>query len=227
MGDRISRVESEFLMKYFSLNHAPQELGYVPQDNGMTSVYNFNDPNSIRNAWLRHPVGNLLVPPGLKMRPQAKFTDFLCVQVGHPFLVISPRFLEVIMQFRLPKPEVFAMPVYKKDKKVDYHIFIANLRFPEYIVFNNTEVIRKDHFTSQTKSLYLNSPEEYKKLESEIDYTKEYLTAYNCQLNKDAIQHDLFLVPAPCGLPPRYIVSELFAEAVQKSNLTGIKFEPI
>ena len=213
-------------MNYFILKHAPEELGYVPQDSGIIGAYDINDPDSIRFAGWRHPVGNLLIPEGLKMRAQAKFTDFLSVRISLPFLVVSSRFLEVITQFRLPEPEVFGMPVYKRSKKVDYWIFIANLDFPEYVVFNNTEVFRKEHFTGKVESLYLNSPEEYRHLEAGIDYAKEYLIMYNFQLNTAAIQHDMFLLPRACGIA-RYIVSEAFVAAVREAKLTGIAFDPI
>ena len=213
-------------MNYFILKHAPEELGYVPQDSGIIGAYNINDPDSIRFAGWRHPVGNLLRPEGLKLRAQAKFTDFLSVQIEPPFLVVSSRFLEVITQFRLPEPEVFGMPVYKRSKKVDYWIFIANLDFPEYVVFNNTEVFRKEHFTGKVESLYLNSPEEYRRLEAGIDYSKEYLIMYNFKLITGAIQHDMFLLPRACGVA-RYIVSEAFVAAVREAKLTGIAFRPI
>lgn len=215
-------------MNYFQLAFAPEELGFVPQDSGTTDEYEQNHPDSVRRAYDRHPIGNLLLPAGIKFRPQSKFTDVLrLIEVGFPFLVVSDRFLEIILRFRLPEPEVFRpLSVYKRTKKVDYNIIIAILRFPEYVVFNHTEVIKKEHFTGKVESLYLNSPEEYRRLEAGIDYSKEYLTMYNFQLNTAAIQHDMFLLPRACGIA-RYIVSEAFVAAVREAKLTGIAFDPI
>jgi hypothetical protein len=215
-------------MNYFQLDFAPEELGFVPQDNGTIDKYERDHPNSVRRAPFRRPIGNLLLPEGIKFRAQSKFTDMLClIPVHFPFLVVSDRFLEIIVRFRLPEPEVFRpLSVYKRTKKVDYNIIIAILRFPEYVVFNHTEVIKKEHFTDKVESLYLNSPEEYRSLEAGIDYSKEYLTMYNFQLNTAAIQHDMFLLPRACGVP-NYIVSEAFVAAVREAKLTGIAFRPI
>lgn len=80
-------------MNYIQLAFAPEELGFVPQDNGTTDEYEQNHPDSVRRAYDRHPIGNLLLPAGIKFRPQSKFTDVLrLIEVGFPFLVVSDRF---------------------------------------------------------------------------------------------------------------------------------------
>jgi len=215
-------------MNYIQLDFAPEELGFVPQDNGTIDKYERDHPDSVRRAPFRRPIGNLLLPEGIKFRAQSKFTDMLClIPVHFPFLVVSDRFLDIILRFRLPEPEVFRpLPVYKRSKRVDYNVIIANRHFPEYVVFNHTEVIKKEHFTGKTESFYLNSPEEFRRLGAEIDLAKEYLTLYNFQLNTSAIQHDLFLLPPSCGIA-NYIVSEAFVAAVREAKLTGIAFRPI
>ncbi len=214
-------------MNYYKLTSAPEDCGYIPQDNGtMDPLYRRNDPDALNNASYRRPVGNVLIP-SIKFRHQAKFTDMLSlIEAIFPCLVVSDKFLEIITRFRIQDPEVFRLPIHKKDKLVDYNVLIANTRFPQYIDFDTAEVFHTTHSTKEKTVLHISHPDEYQKIEDKIDYSKEYLSILHFKLKSSAIKHDLFCLPPGCAVA-KYIVSEALAEAAKGARLTGVAFEPI
>ncbi len=214
-------------MNYYKLTPVPEDCGYIPQEaSTMDPSYRMNDPDALNQAKYRKPVGRVLIPL-IKFRPQAKFTDMLVLTpAGFPCLVVSDKFLEIILRFRIQDPEVFRLPVHKRDKRVDYNVLIANTRFPQYINFDTAEVFHTNHSTKEKTVLHIGHPDEYQRIEDKIDYSKEYLSIPHFKLKSSAIQHDLFCLPPGCAVA-KYIVSEALAEAAKDARLTGVGFEPI
>jgi hypothetical protein len=218
-------------MKYYRIKHDANNLGAVPQDDGLLGNYFAQDhPDLIRYAKHRHPIGNLLVPEGVKFRSKSKYTDLLLlVNPGYPLLVISPRFVDLLSKFRIEKPEIFGpVPVISPKKREDYYIFGATRRFPEYVCYNALEATLSRWDGANKREFVLNNVEDYLSIAKLLkdDEAINFKEGYRARLNSKVIQHDLFLLP-PYFDFINYIASERLVEAIVSAKLTGMVFEEI
>lgn len=216
-------------MKYYKLKFNIAEQGYVPQDKEIIGQYNFDAPNAFRHFHYNDNLESLWVPSGIMLRHQAKYSDFLNLNnAPNPYLVLSSRLFKLISDYRLPNHQTFNLSIVKREKSVNYIIFISKVCFAEYLDFNtcqfytyNFDAVQGPH--NKTPIKISNAQTYWEILNNTVPPL--YLGGTNIALDTSAIEYDIFRLPRALG-GANYIVSETLAEAVNQAGFTGIQFVP-
>ena len=154
----IERKPSDF--DAFALTFNPDQMGVFPQGKSLTGSYNFNAPNSVWNALGNNLLSNLWVPEGFEIQYRAKFSDRLSiVEIGFPFLIISPKAADIFLSYDILDPLVFSLKITKKGKVADYKIFIIQTQQPEYIDFQSSDFTLNKHLFNIVKPIEIESIE--------------------------------------------------------------------
>jgi len=212
-------------MSYYYLTFNPDQMGVFPQGKSLTGPYNFNAPNSVWNAVGKNLLHNLWVPEGFEIQYRAKFSDRLCIaEISFPFLIISQKATDIFLSYDVLDPLVFKLKITKKDKTVDYNLFIVNTRQPEYIDFQSSGFAITKHLSKVIEPVTIESLEDLNQKQRNLEYPLS-IRLSNLVLKTDAIQQDMFLLP---GIgEANYIVSQRLKEHIERENLTGFGFKQI
>lgn len=220
-------------MKYFRLYPFPDDMGQVPQAEELLKPYSYDAPNSIRNALSNNRLSDLLVPQGIPLKNKAKWTDLLTVApVSFPFLIVSKKMLGILESIRLPEYFAHPVPVIKRDKVHEYYIFIAPKKFIRYINLETCEakIITQQEFfppvTILEEPVEVRSEEIFDRILQDVQPPR-HLRIVRYELNPDAIEYDIFLLPGCVGQSQGYIVSEQLVKTIDSAGLAGVTFGPL
>lgn len=214
-------------MQYFKLTIDPGFAREIPQNISFLKNYDNNHPDSLRNAKNKMPIGKLVLPPFIELKPKAEWTDILSIiEIGVPLIVVSQPLLEVINEVVAP-PIVEAFPVTVKKKQQTNPYFVVSIGpgKPEFIDFSRSPAILEDISTQTEKTFILNSAEEFLQ-QRLIIQPPQYFVIRKPVLNIKAITCDIFRLGFGTGAPD-YFVSEKLVEKCVKANLKGIFFRPL
>jgi len=211
---------------YYKLTNAIEKVGVYPQVTEEISQYSILD--FMRANRELDPFLNNTIPPAseLIIRPGAKVTDALSlVATSWPFLTVSEKLLHFLQSVRIDPLRVLPTIATKKGIPYSYWFVVIDKRRPEYVDYQAsrfTIITTHDH-TNLPTELSISDAEEYNDLFQQYGYSK-YIHATKLVLATAAIKHDIFRLPH--FTDPCYFVSERFREAVEKENITGLRFDP-
>jgi hypothetical protein len=220
-----------YLMKYYKLEHNIADLGACPQDKGIvnTGRYSMYDPDALWDFNFNTNTNGLKAPEGILLRHNAKFIDFMQLNcASFPYLVISDRLLELVLNLKLPAHSITPVKITKRDKAIHYNIFISKAYFAEYLNFNLCQFYT--YRFDDVKGPYNRIPVAIPNAQFFWDVLNNtirplYFSGTNIVLDTSVIEYDIFRLPNALGIA-NYIVSEKLAEAVTKAGFTGIQFVP-
>lgn len=179
-------------MPYYKLDFNPEAMAFVPQDDGIIGTYNVNAPNSLRHFKFNDQLEDLWVPEGMKFRYHAKFTDILLfTSIGHPYLILSEALLRVISTLQIPKHQVFPLKVIKREKVVQYNIFISKATFAEYLDFAHSDFFTGNRKANSQEVIKIKDASEFWRIYEQMDEFN-YLSATKIELNTNVIEYDIF-----------------------------------
>lgn len=226
-------------MKYFKLNFSSETniIGSsFPQICKMKKGYNFDAENSIyKLSQLSQKDFDTFLPDleYFVVGKQTKMTDLMsCAMLSNFSMIISPKFKEVLENFKLPNSAFYEIRIeYGLSKFENYFLFHFFELETEEIVFEKSEfeiieLFSKKHIgriVNQTKAKYLILKEElFDRYENGETYKK--IIPVNIKLLKKP-EYDLFRLNTL--FDGSIFISEQLHNELIKHNITGVEFQEV
>lgn len=207
-------------LQFFQLAHALKGVGIYPQANGMIKEYDFNAGNSVIKFAEMKGIYCPFSPnlDSFKLHHKAKLTDVIsgCIGPGHD-LVISKKFFELLITFKLGPHQVFSASLDLKGIKQGYFWIHFLYQLEKDAVVYNRSVF--DYGGNIVKGI--DSYEDYIR-HSEKEKNYGMMTSKVTYLKANAITDlDIFTIG---WFNQKVYVSERLKSAILSAKISGIEF---
>lgn len=219
-------------MKFFKLTLSTDEkiIGRYPQSIEMITIGDWGLKENFQLGYFG-PIKNLGRLPETKIQDNAIATDIVESAYLREsfFLIMNQKFVDFLIQFKIPAYELFESPVHHKKVIHNYKLF--HIEYPSNDLFIN---FRKSEFYIGKRGL---PPSD---LLVEIHHFKEYLKRQKqtklehpgnnllCKkliLDLSKCEYDLFRLAVVPALG--YFVSERLKNSIESKGFTGLDFKEI
>ncbi|MEO1515250.1 MAG: hypothetical protein AAFV95_09560 [Bacteroidota bacterium] len=215
-------------MNHYLLKKVLPNNNNINDDIDILYPYHFDLPKSLRKYRVGIDKGDVFLPPGIKLRAGKKFDDLMSfINIRPPYLVISPTFFDFLQDFRLPELHVQDLKVVKRTKYQMYRFVFSRTVEHDAIVYPQSHFHIED--CSKTPATFTDvsfeSAQEMIQREEGLGGFK-VIGSNKVVIDFSRVPYDFFRLPWISRVMG-YVVSENLKNAIEKSNLTGIRFHSL
>lgn len=221
------------VQQYFYINPAIDRkiIGQSSsQSESMIMAYDnkYDNPNSVWNWWR-----NKLTPDtdGIELVKNVIVTDLIGCVVLNNGLIVSRRFLDLLLTFNAIKPKYTSAKMYDSyGKEIQYYFYYLEDVFLDHLVdFNMTTFRQNEGFGGDEANRRKKMVRGIKCKDHLSVYDKKDVLGYHVKYDiayfKSDIEFDI--LNFKYSWLPRMIVSERIRSAIIENGITGVRFKPI
>lgn len=190
-------------------------IGAVPQANCLGY---FDEDEPIKNIdW---------ICPDFKVTPKGKVTDWIYHNLNYYGSLISDNFFSILKDFKIGDHKMYKVALVKNGRKYEqYHYihFIKNKKYYDYVDWDKTVMHKYFKHTEKLEPIRFSNYQELMKMHESLIWTDYQLGG---EVILKEVDFDFYKFKIPF-FPMDPVCSESCKLALEQSNLTGFKFEPL